>query len=306
MSIFSTKEQTMADQLMIKGFAEAVRKAGAYTVMVDARRRRPSAGILYAKGLILTAQHALEREQEIKVTLPSGEKVTGSLAGRDPIRDLAVVRVEGQAPQEAPVPAPEARVGEIALSVTRTSFDGINASFGIVGAAGSRLPFWKGGVIESYYQLDPARSPGFTGSPVVDTEGRLIGIHVFGVRFGLELVIPAGLAMETAARIAAHGSIRRGQLGIRSQEVEIPESLQGSVKGQRTGLLLVGVENNSPAAVGGLMLGDIVVRFDGAAIESHQALIGMLTDETIGRKVPVELLRGGALKTLSVTVAAAP
>ena len=294
----------MAVQDLAKGYSEAVRKAGLYTVMIDARRRRPSAGILYAKGLILTSQHAVEREQEIKVTLPSGEKVTGSLAGRDPIRDLAVVRVEGQA-AEAPATVPEAKVGDIALSVTRTSFDGVNAAFGIVGAAGKRLPFWKGGVIESYYQLDPARAPGFTGSPVVDTEGRLMGIHVFGVRFGLELVIPAGLALDTAARIEAHGSIKRGQLGIRSQEVEIPESLRGLIKGQQAGLLLVGVEEKSPAAAAGLMIGDILVRFDGTAIESHQTLIGLLTDATIGRSLPVELLRGGALKTLSVTVAAA-
>ena len=296
----------MAAQDMARGFSEAVRRAGASTVMVDARKRRPSAGILYAKGLILTAQHAVEREQDIRVTLPSGEKVSGILVGRDPIRDLAVVRVESQASAEAPVPAPEAKVGDIALSVTRTSFDGVNASFGIVGAAGKRLPFWKGGVIETYYQLDPARSPGFTGSPVVDTEGRLMGIHVFGVRFGLELVIPAGLALEVAARIAVHGSIKRGQMGIRSQEVEIPGSLRGAIKGQQTGLLLVGVEEGSPAAACGLMLGDILVRFDGTAIESHQALIGLLTDATIGRSLPVEVLRGGALKLHSVTVGAAP
>jgi S1-C subfamily serine protease len=294
----------MAVQDMTVGFSEAVRKAGAYTVMVDARRRRPSAGILYEKGLVLTAQHALEREREIKVTLPSGEKVTGTLAGRDPIRDLAVVRVEGRAPAEVPVIGQEARVGQIALSVTRTSFDGVNAAFGIVGAAGAKLPFWKGGVIETYYQLDPARSPGFTGSPVIDTEGRLIGIHVFGVRFGLELVIPARLALEVAGRIAAHGNIRRGQLGIRSQEVEIPSSLRGSTKGQETGLLLVGVEEGSPAAAGGLMLGDILVRFDGTPIESHQALIGILTDATIGKSLPMEVLRGGKPATLTVTVGA--
>jgi len=294
----------MTAQDMTVGFSEAVCRAGAYTVIVDARRRRPSAGILYEKGLILTAQHALEREREIRVTLPSGEKVTGTLAGRDPIRDLAVVRVEGGAPAEAPVPSPEARVGQIALSVTRTSFDGVNAAFGIVGAAGTKLPFWKGGVIETYYQLDPARSPGFTGSPVVDTEGRLMGIHVFGVRFGLELVIPAGLALEVAGRIAAHGSIRRGQLGIRSQAVEIPGSLVGSIQGQKTGLLLVGVEEGSPAAAGGLMLGDVLIRFDGMPIESHQALIGMLTDATIGKSLPVEVLRGGKPVTLMVTIGA--
>jgi S1-C subfamily serine protease len=291
---------------MGKGFSEAVRRAGEYTVMVDARKRRPSAGILYAKGLILTAQHALEREQDIRVTLPSGERVEGILAGRDPIRDLAVVRVEGQSPAGLPVPAPEAKVGEIALSVTRTSFDGVNASLGIVGAAGTRLPFWKGGVIETYYQLDAGRGPGFTGSPVVDTEGRLLGIHVFGARFGLELVIPAGLALDVAARIVAHGSIRRGQLGIRSQEVEIPASLQGSIKGQRTGLLVVGVEEGSPAAAADLMLGDILVRFGGTPIESHQSLIGLLTDATIGKSLPVEVLRGGSLKTFSVTVGTAP
>lgn len=133
-----------------------------------------------------------------------------------------------------------------------------------------------------------------------------MGIHVFGVRFGLELVIPASLALETAARIAAHGSIKRGQLGIRSQEVEIPETLRGLVKGQKAGLLLVGVEEKSPAAAAGLMLGDILVRFDGTAIDSHQTLIGLLTDATIGRSLPVELLRGGALTTLSVTVGATP
>jgi S1-C subfamily serine protease len=307
MGIFSLLEDTNMSQMFMdfsRASADAVQKAGAYTVMVEGRRRNAASGVLYRKDLVLSASHAVERDHDIRVTLPNGGVASAVIAGRDPGHDLVLLRVSPASEVMATVAAKEPRVGEFALSVARTQFDGINATFGIVNAAGARLPFWKGGVIERYFQTDAPRYPGFSGGPVADTEGEMLGINVFGHRFGTALTIPSRLAFEIGSRLLEHGSVKRGRLGIRSQLVELPSAARGTVGGtQQGGLLIVGVEEGSAAETAGMMLGDVLVRFDGKAIESHEKLMGLLGQESVGRKITADVLRGGVLQPLAVTVA---
>jgi S1-C subfamily serine protease len=290
-----------------RSLADAVEKAGSYTVMVTARKGRPASGVAWRDGLVLTASHAVEADEGITVTLPGGQSTGAGLAGRDQARDIAVLRLDaGAASPAAQAAGGEPRVGQLALSVGRLPMDGINAALGIVSAAGERLSLWRGSVIDRYLQTDAPRAPGFSGGPLADADGRMLGINVFGRRFGASLAIPTASAFQTAERILKGGTIRRGYLGVRSQPVELPLAVREALRGrQTTGLLLVGVEPGSPAEGAGLMVGDILVGFKGAAVRGHEELLELLGSDAAGAEARAEIVRGGSLTAAAIIVGAA-
>ena len=289
--------------------ADAVERGGSATVLVNARRRLPLSGIVFAPGLVLTASHGVEREEDIQIILPDGSQKTAVLAGRDRGSDLAVLRLADAAGVQAVQPGEEfPRVGHLVLAIGRPSGDGVQASLGLVTSIGSGLRTMGGGVLERYLVTDAVPYPGFSGGPLVDLAGRVLGINTSGLVRGASLAIPAGAAWQTAQVLAQHGHIKRGFLGIRSQEVELPEQSQGPLqqatgRQQRTGLLVVGTEPEGPAAKGGLMVGDILVTVDGQPVTNHDELISRLTGSVVGRAVEIGALRGGQLQTLRVNVA---
>ena len=165
--------------------AEAVERASAFTVLVDARRRMPASGIAYASDLVLTADHIIEREDEIQLILPDGSQVQASLAGRDPGNDLALLRLKksGLVPAE-PAPRP-ARVGQLALAVGRPSSEGIQASLGVVSAIGGPVRTAQGGLLEQYLRTDTVPYPGFSGGPLIDSSGLVLGLNTSGLAQGV-------------------------------------------------------------------------------------------------------------------------
>lgn len=286
-----------------EAMADAVEKAGAATVLVDGRRRFPASGIAYAPDLILTADHVLEREEEIKVMLPDGTRMDATLAGRDPGSDLALLRlVSAMASVGEPAPQ-EARIGQLVLALGRPTPDGIQASLGVVSAIGGPVRYGRGGLLERYIRTDAAPYPGFSGGPLIDSAGRVVGVNTSGLARGASLTIPVAQAWKTAEMLARHGSVRRGYLGVRSQPVEIPTSQQAALgRPQETGLLLVSVERGSPADQAGLMVGDILTGLAGTPIEDPDELLAQLSGEVVGRPVGVEILRGGQRLEITVTI----
>ena len=283
--------------------AEAVERASAFTVLVDARRRMPASGIAYAADLVLTADHIVEREDEIQVLLPDGSQVSAILAGRDSGNDLALLRLKnsGLVPAE-PSPQP-ARVGQLALAVGRPSNEGIQASLGVVSAIGGPVRTGQGGLLEQYLRTDTVPYPGFSGGPLIDSSGRVLGLNTSGLAQSVALTIPAGLAWKIAEALAKHGSVRRGYLGIRSQPVDLAAQQRKALnRDQGVGLLLVSVEDDSPAAKGGLLVGDILVGLDGESISDPDQLLARLVGELVGKSTPVEILRGGQRQTIPVTI----
>jgi S1-C subfamily serine protease len=283
--------------------AAAVEKAGAATVLVDGRRRLPSSGIAFTSDSILTANHALEREEDIPVILPDGARLVARLAGRDPGSDLAVLRLEKPSAAVAERISGEARIGQLALALGRPSPEGIQASLGVVSAIGGPLRTGRGGLLEQYIRTDAIPYPGFSGGPLVDSAGRVLGMNTSGLVRGASLAIPAGLAWQIAESLAKHGSVRRGYLGVRSQPVELPSAQKQALgRQQETGLLLVGVEPGSPAEAGGLMVGDILTGIAGAPVSDPDELLARLVGELVGKPTAVEVLRGGQLATVTVTI----
>jgi S1-C subfamily serine protease len=283
--------------------ANAVEKASAFTVMVDARRRLPSSGIAYTADLVLTADHTVERDDDIYITLPNGDRVTAELVGRDPGSDLALLRLKGVTLDPAKPAAQSARLGQMVLAVGRPSEEGIQASLGVVSAIGGPVRTGRGGLLEQYLRTDTIAYPGFSGGPLIDSSAGLLGVNTSGLARGVALTIPLSLALATAQTLSQHGRVRRGYLGIRSQQVELADAQQQALsRKQELGLLLVGIENNSPASMGGLLVGDILVGLGGKSITDPDQLLMTLAGQVVGQLTQVEILRGSQLNTVQVTI----
>src|SRR5574342_971133 len=271
--------------------ADAAETAGKATVLVNARRRMPASGIAYAADLVLTADHIVEREEDITVTLADGTEIPAKVAGRDAGSDLAVLRLERPAATVAEATKSPARLGQIALVLGRPSRDGIEASLGTVSAIGGPIRTGRGGMLERYIRTDSISYPGFSGGPLVAADGTVLGVNTSGLTNGAAITIPADIAWKIADTLVKHGRIQRGYLGIRSQTVEIPERSQKALeREQGTGLLIVGVENDSPASKGGLMVGDILVAVAGTPVLHHDELFTRLDGDVVGKSTSIEVL----------------
>lgn len=279
--------------------ADAVALAGQSTVLVDARRRMPLSGIGYGDDLVLTADHGVERDEQIRVVLPDGREAAAQLAGRDRGSDLALLRVNGGGVGVARPAEGEARVGHLVLALGRP--DGVQASFGMVTSLGTGLRTERGARIENYIVTDAVPYPGFSGGPLIDLAGGVLGINTSGLVRGMSLAIPLRLAWQVAASLAKSGSVKRGYLGIRSQPVELPAASQEAMgRSQRTGLLIVGVEPEGPAAQA-LMVGDILVGYNGQPVADHDDLLFRLTGDVVGQPALADVLRGGQPVTVQMT-----
>ncbi|MGB5846132.1 MAG: trypsin-like peptidase domain-containing protein [Anaerolineales bacterium] len=283
--------------------ADAVEKAAQGTVLINARRRFPASGIVYAPDLVLTASHVLERDEDIPVITPNGEQLKAALVGRDPGSDLAVIRTESTLSAVIEPATQDARVGQLVLALGRPTEDGIQASLGVVSAVNGPVHTRRGGVLEGHIRTDAIPYPGFSGGPLVDAAGQVLGLNTSGLTRGASLAIPGKLVWQIAESLVKHGSVRRGYLGVRSQPVEIPLPQQdGLGRQQATGLLLVGVEPNSPAAESGLMVGDILTGFAGTPVTEPDDLFTRLAREVVGQPVMLEILRAGQKQEVTVTI----
>lgn len=280
--------------------ADAVAKAGASLVQVRGRARGPASGIVQEGEHVLTADHVLERDDDLSVVTPDGRELPAQLVGRDAASDLALLRVPGLGVPAATFAEAPARVGQLVLAVGMPGTSPM-ASLGIVSAAGGPLRSRRGAVLEQYIQTDAIPYPGFSGGALVDAGGAVVGLLTTGLAGGVALGVPAALAQRIATTLAGGGSVKRGFLGISSQPVEIPAGQRAGLAQER-GLLVVRVEPGSPAEQGGLMVGDVLTAFDGQTLTDTDELQGLLAGERVGAAVPVQVLRGGNLTTLKVTV----
>ena len=293
--------------LYSEALADAVEKAAESTVSVFGRHRMPSSGVAYAADLILTADHTIEREENLVVLLPDGTKVAAELAGRDPSSDLALLRLAEAKAIPAEIVSVPVRVGQLVLALGRPSSHGIEASLGVVSAMNGPVRTHRGGLIEKFIRTDTVPLPGFSGGALVNAEGQIVGINTSGLHHGTLITLPADIAWKTAKHLAEHGSIKRGFLGIRSQEVEIPSSaFEALGREQSSGLLVISMDVDSPATASDLMVGDIIVGIAAQPVSNHDELASRLSGEVVGKLTAVDVLRGGQPTSVEVTVGERP
>jgi serine protease DegQ len=284
------------------GMADAVENIAASVVRVNGRRRRSGSGVVFVQNKVLTASHVLEREEDLSVETADGRTLTARFVGRDHPTDLAVLDVEGLDVEPVTPAEGEARVGQISLAVgSHSRGEGPRATLGVVSAVGGPVRTRRGPRLERYIQTDATPYPGFSGGPLIDVRGNVLGILVSGWGRGAAFAIPADLAWRTAGTLSEGGSVKRGYLGILSQPVRLPDGQRLGLT-QRGGLLVVGVEDGSPAGRGGLIVGDILATLDGQPVEDTDDLLVLLAGDRVGRPVPVRLVRGGELAEMEITV----
>jgi S1-C subfamily serine protease len=284
--------------------AAAVEKASASTLLVDGRRRYPASGIAYAADLVLTADHVITREDNISVAGADGKTLSATIAGRDPGSDLALLRLSDKSLAPATTSESLPKVGSLVLAVGRPNKAGMQASWGIVTAVGGPARTGRGGLLDQYIQTETVSYPGFSGGPLINTEGQVLGLNTSGLTHGGALTIPVKAAWRIADALAKHGSVKRGYLGVRTQTVGLPEAGQTSLKREQDqGLLVLWLEEGGPAEKAGLLVGDILVGVAGQPVQDPDDLFAALGSDTVGKPVQLEVLRGGKPESVSVTIA---
>lgn len=286
--------------------ATAVSQADSSIVRIEGRRRLGATGIVWNDaGLILTANHVVTRDDGLKIGLPNGEHASASLVGRDPSTDLALLKAEAS----DLTPLTEANkqtlgVGNLVLALGRPGHT-IQATLGVVSALGDGWRTRGGGQIDRYLQTDVVMYPGFSGGPLVDAAGQLIGLNTSALGRGVSLTIPTATLARVADALQAHGRVQRGYLGVSTQRVHLPDEVKVEL-GQKRGLLIVSVENDSPAAQAGLTLGDTLVTFNNSPVQTHDDLLALLAGDVVGTAVSAQFVRGGKVHTAEITVVVRP
>lgn len=280
--------------------ADAVELVSTALVLVNGRPRQSGSGVIIAPDLVITASHILERDNNLTIQTSDKTTLSATLVGRDPNTDLALLRVADLNGVAAIAATEEARVGQLVLAIGRLSEEGPMASAGIVSAVGGPIRANQGAILERYIRTDATPYPGFSGGPLIDTQGHVLGILTTGLTNGAPLVIPIAQVQAIADTLAQQGYIKRGYLGLSSQLVHLPKA-QRAGREQDHGLLVVQVEENSPAQQGGLLLGDILVGLDEHVITDSEDLQLLLTSERVGKAIPIEVIRGNAVQKLTLT-----
>ena len=288
-------------QEISNGMAQVVAAASPAVVRVEGRKWMGASGVVWGEGVVVTANHVVERDDKIMVGLPGGGTAGASLAGRDPSTDLAVLRVEASGLAALARSAPAGLgVGQLVLAVGRPG-EKLQAALGVISTLEGPWRTPAGGQVDACLQPDLVMYPGFSGGPLLDAAGAWIGLNTSGLLRNAAITLPVTTLQRVVETLLAHGHMRRAFLGIGSQIVRLPESFAGQT-GQETGLLISSVEPGSPAGKGGLFLGDTLLAINDQPIRSMDDLLVFLNGDVGGQTVAVKVLRGGALQTLSITL----
>ena len=285
--------ETSALAALSNDIAGTVERVASGVVAVEGRARIGSSGFFIRPDLILTADHALESD-EIEIVRANGETEAAVIAGRDPSTDLALLRVENAGVPLGFAPADALRVGAIVLAVARDDDGDLAATMGVISAVGDAWRTWHGGEIDRFVRPDLSLYARFSGSPLVDVTGRVIGLNTGGLSRRQTLTVPATTIERVVdALLTRGGRIPRGYLGV-------------ALQGVQGGVIVLGVEPGSPADKGGLIVGDIITAIGGKSAEDADDVHAQLGAGTVGKQLEIDVRRGGTPQHVQVTVGERP
>ena len=284
--------------------AHVVEQVSPSVVAVNARRHLSSSGVYWHDGIIVTAAHTIRRTDEISVIVASGQSVVATLAGVDPSTDLAVLKIDN--PELSPPlfgDSSQLKVGHVVLAVGRGVQRGLNATLGIVGVLSGSWRTWRGGLIDQFIGLDLVLHPGAAGGPLTDSHGRVLGINTLGLSRSMALTIPVSTVNRVVTHLLEKGHMGLGYLGLGMRPIPLPENLKSTLNlSADSGLIVVTVEPDGPGSKAGVLFGDVIVALEGTAVSNIRDLQAFLEPESVGKTVPVSIIRGGKPIEINVTI----
>jgi S1-C subfamily serine protease len=288
--------------------AEVSASVGRSVVAVHGTRH-PSSGIVIAPDAMVAASHAVRRDDEITVVTAPGQRLSARVCGRDPSTDLVVLRLEQKidAPVARWASTANLRIGELVLALARTRRGHVVASSGILsGLINAPMRTWRGGEMDQFIRPDLNLYPGFSGGPLVNSQGELLGMNTAGLhRSGI--TVPSATVQRVAAELLEKGGVQRPYLGLAMQAVPLPESLRTRLNltaSASEGLLVAHVEPGSPAEKAGLLLGDVLVKMGNQPVADTESVQLILRAQKAGDSLAISLVRGGTLLALTVQLEA--
>jgi S1-C subfamily serine protease len=281
--------------------ASAVARAAASVVHVHGHRR-PAAGVVFAPNLVIAPAEALD-DDATTVRLHDGTAIDGRVLGRSLSMGVAVVKADN-----AGVPlvaAPEPQVGHLAIAVGRTWSGGVMANLTSIAVVGGPLQTSRTSAIDRVIRIAQPPHGAFDGGALIDGQGRALGVITGSAIRRTTVVLPASIAWAIGQQLVTLGGTQQGFLGIGSSAVALPEHQRGG-REQAYGLLITAVGDQSPAEAAGLLVGDVIVSFDGVVVQEPEALVTLLRGDRVGRAATIAVLRGGELREIAVTVGERP
>jgi S1-C subfamily serine protease len=267
--------------------------------------RRPSSGIRWSDDVVVTVNHALRRDEEILVITSPEEEVQAQVIGRDPGTDLAVIRLKqaARAPSAKWGDASGLRIGDLVLALARTRRGNIVASSGIVSGLMGAWRSWQGGKLDQFIRPDLTLYPGFSGGPLVNAQGEIVGLNTAGLhRSGI--TVPAATIKRVVPELLQKGTIERPYLGLAAQHVPVPESFRTRLNLTGEALLVTHVVPGSAAENAGILLGDLLIELDGQASLDTGLIQEILSSHKPGDSVRARLVRAGEIKEAMIVLQA--
>jgi serine protease Do len=271
------------------------------------RRQGSGSGFIIRKdGIILTNNHVVDDAKEIMVTLTDKREYRAKVLGRDPKTDLAVLKIEpkGDLPVARMGDSEALNVGNWVMAIGNPFGLSNTVTAGIVSAKGRTI---GAGPYDDFIQTDASINPGNSGGPLFNEHGEVVGINsaIFsrgGGNIGIGFAIPINMAKKLLPELETAGSVTRGWLGVAIQRVT-PDLAQSLKLSEPQGALVADVTHDGPADKGGLKRGDVIVAYNGQKVEESSALPTLVAETTVGKTVPLEVVRNGKTQTIEITIA---
>jgi S1-C subfamily serine protease len=286
--------------------ADTVAHAAPSIVAIESQRRPTSSGFVWRPGVVVTAEEALEADEEISVGLPDGRRIDATLVGRDPSTDVAVLRLADTAVPALALDSTGApRPGELAMVVGRRH-EGPIANLGMVSVVGGPWRSMRGGQLERFVRLDLQLDRRSEGGAVLNAAGQATGMAVIGPRRST-LAIPAATIEQVAEQLLARGRIAHGYLGLGLQPVRIDAALAQSLSlAEPRGVIVISVDPQGPGHQSGVLLGDVVTAWNGEPVRGVREIFRRLGPDAVGHQAELTILRAGKATSASVTVGERP
>jgi S1-C subfamily serine protease len=272
-------------------------------VAIRLAHERHMTGMVWQSGIVVASEQSLPRKDDFELVAAGGSVLTARVAGRDPSTNIAVLRLAEQIASPS-IAAGEARTGAVVLAIGADGTGAASARLGLVNLAGAEWHSSRGGLIDRRIVLDISLARREEGGPVFDAAGACLGMSTFGPR-GQVIVIPTATVERIVPLLLKDGRIARGWLGVALQAVAVPDALRETAD-QASGLMVMSVVENGPAAQAGIVAGDIILSIDGTSAHRLRKIARHFGADSIGRKADLRLIRSGKVITVQATIAERP